>query len=63
LASYLDGIEYTVERRETAVVPLRTRPRYRVHGRIVTLGARSGLIKATTGYAFQRIQADSAAIA
>jgi lycopene beta-cyclase len=63
LASYLDGIEYTVERRERAVVPLRTRPYDRIRGRVVTLGARGGLIKATTGYAFQRIQADSAAIA
>jgi lycopene beta-cyclase len=63
LASYLDGVDYTVEHSEAAVVPLRTRPPDRVDGRVVRIGARGGLIKATTGYAFQRIQADSAAIA
>lgn len=63
LASYLDGRDYTIERTEAAVVPLHTGPTNRSHGRIVMLGARGGLIKATTGYAFQRIQADSAAIA
>lgn len=32
-------------------------------GRVVAIGARAGLIKASTGYAYQRIQRDSQAIA
>lgn len=63
LKSYLDDFDYTIERRESAVVPLCTRLPGRIHGRVVALGARGGLIKASTGYAFGRILDDSAAIA
>jgi lycopene beta-cyclase len=55
--------EYTIRRTESAVVPLRVRPGARGRGRVLCIGARGGLIKATTGYAYQRIQRDSEAIA
>lgn len=54
---------YTIGRIESAVLPLRTRPPHRSSGRVLAIGARGGLIKASTGYAYQRIQEDSAAIA
>jgi lycopene beta-cyclase len=47
LESYLDGVDYSVERREEAVVPLRIRPPERTRGRVVPLGARAGLVKAS----------------
>ena len=54
---------YEVRRTESAVLPLRAaRPR-RVSGRVMAIGASAGLIKASTGYAYQRIQRDCAAIA
>jgi lycopene beta-cyclase len=55
--------EYDVVASESAVLPLCTRAVDRGRGRVVAIGARGGLIKASTGYAFQRIQRDSAAIA
>lgn len=55
--------QYTVRRAESAVLPLRVRPAGRRSGRILAIGARAGLIKASTGYAYERIQRDSAAIA
>lgn len=64
LAGHLATIgEYTVLRTESAVLPLRTRPAQRGHGRVLRIGARAGLVKASTGYAYHRIQRDSAAIA
>ena len=57
------GGDYRILRSESAVLALRTRP-YRHRGRhVVAIGARGGLVKASTGYAYQRIQRDSAAIA
>jgi lycopene beta-cyclase len=59
---HCDG--YRILRTESAVVPLRSRPPLRRRGRrVLAIGARAGLIKASTGYAYQRIQRDSAAIA
>jgi lycopene beta-cyclase len=67
LAAYLRDVVrcegYRVLRTESAVVPLRCRPDGRRGERVLTIGARGGLIKASTGYAYQRIQRDSAAIA
>jgi lycopene beta-cyclase len=67
LAGYLHNVvhggHYTIGRTEAAALPLRTRPRRRSSGRVLAIGARGGLIKASTGYAYQRIQEDSAAIA
>ena len=67
LAAYLRDVlgsrAYTVERTESAVLPLRTHPPSRVGCRVLRIGAGAGLVKPTTGYAYQRIQRDSAAIA
>lgn len=67
LAGYLRDIVgcdgYTVARTESSVLPLRIRPPGRRSGRVLAIGARGGLVKASTGYAYQRIQRDSAAIA
>ncbi len=66
LASYLGtgypGRGYEILRTESAVLPLRTRPASRGSGRVVRIGARAGLVKASTGYGYRRIQRDSAAI-
>ncbi len=67
LAGYLSEVlhakDFEVVRTESAVLPLRTRPGPRGHGRVLRIGAAAGLVKASTGYAYQRIQRDSAAIA
>lgn len=63
LAEVLHCEEFTVSRTESAVLPLRVRPPDRGRGRVVAIGARAGLVKASTGYAYQRIQRDSRAIA
>jgi lycopene beta-cyclase len=67
VAEYLRDVlhcdRYRVLRRESAVIPLRSHARDRGGQRVVAIGARAGLIKASTGFAYQRIQRDSAAIA
>jgi lycopene beta-cyclase len=67
LAAYLRDVvqcdNYRLLRTESAVIPLRTRPGIRRGRRTLAIGARAGLVKASTGYAYQRIQRDSAAIA
>jgi lycopene beta-cyclase len=65
LRDVLDCPGYRVIRTESAVLPLRVRPpsRRRGRGRVLAIGARAGLVKASTGYAYQRIQRDSEAIA
>jgi lycopene beta-cyclase len=63
LAGYLGDRGYEILRTESAVLPLRTRPPDRGTGRVLRIGARGGLVKASTGYAYQRIQRDSTAIA
>jgi lycopene beta-cyclase len=64
LSRYLaDCVDYTIVRTESAVLPLRTRQPRRAFGRVLAIGARAGLIKASTGYGYQRIQRDSQAIA
>ena len=67
LAGYLRDVlgvpAYEILRVESGVLPLRTRPVRRRYGRVLAIGARAGLIKASTGYAYQRIQRDSEAIA
>jgi lycopene beta-cyclase len=66
LAAYLRDVvgctAYTVRRTESAVLPLCAYPPPRRRGRVLVIGARGGLIKASTGYAYERIQRDSAAI-
>jgi lycopene beta-cyclase len=67
LAGYLSGVlragDHVVRRTESAVLPLRVSPPKRRDGHVLTIGARGGLVKASTGYAYRRIQRDSAAIA
>ncbi|GLZ27905.1 hypothetical protein Lesp02_00950 [Lentzea sp. NBRC 105346] len=67
LAGYLTEVAGTggheIEREEHAVLPLRSRQADRRHGNVLTIGAEGGLLKASTGFAYQRIQRDSAAIA
>jgi lycopene beta-cyclase len=66
LAGYLRahvGDGYDIVRTESAVLPLRAFPGPRRHGRVLDIGAGAGLLKASTGYAYERIQRDSAAIA
>jgi lycopene beta-cyclase len=62
LAAYLPG-KFEVLRTESAVLPLRTKVIRHVRGRVVGIGAAAGLVKASTGYAYTRIQRHSAAIA
>jgi lycopene beta-cyclase len=67
IAAYLRDVvgcdSYRVLRTESAVIPLRSRPVVRRGRRVLAIGARGGLVKASTGYAYQRIQRDSAGIA
>ena len=67
LAEYLRDVvrggDYDILRTESAVLPLRACPPPRGAGRVLRIGARGGLVKASTGYAYQRIQRDSEAIA
>lgn len=67
LRAYLNDVvraaPYQVVRREGARLPLRLpRPRAAA-GHIMPIGIRGGMLKASTGYAYGRIQRDSAAIA
>ncbi len=62
LRAYLGGA-VEVLGTEEAVLPLRTRAVRRATGRVLAIGAAGGLVKASTGYAYTRIQRDSAAIA
>ncbi|BCB89544.1 lycopene cyclase family protein [Phytohabitans suffuscus] len=64
LAAYLRPTgRYEILRVESAVLPLRAAPAPRRSGHVLRIGARGGLLKATTGYGYQRIQRDSAAVA
>ncbi len=67
LREYLAGsaglVEYEVERRESGRLPLANRRFSRRLGqRVMAIGLRGGLLKPSTGYAYQRIQRDSVAI-
>ncbi|MCP2244072.1 lycopene cyclase family protein [Lentzea aerocolonigenes] len=67
LAEYLEEVagtgHYEIDREEHAVLPLRAAPPTRQHDHVLTIGARGGLLKASTGFAYERVQRDSAAIA
>jgi len=67
LKTYLEtawGIrQYRVLSQEGGVIPITDQPAPRRAGRrIMTIGVKGGRLKPTTGFAFQRIQQDSAAI-
>jgi lycopene beta-cyclase len=53
---------YEIGRTEAAVLPLRTRPARRCGRHVLAVGARGGLVRASTGYGYQRIQHDSRAV-
>lgn len=67
LAEYLAEVVGTggheVEREEHAVLPLRSAQLPRRNGNALTIGVEAGMLKASTGFAYQRIQRDSAVIA
>ncbi len=67
LREYLQGTlgvqDYQVLRSESGLIPVTDQPFPRRAGqRVMNIGTRAGRIKPTTGYAFTRIQQDSAAI-
>lgn len=54
---------YHVTRQESGVIPITDRPYARRLGqRVMSIGMKGGRIKPSTGFAFTRVQADSAAI-
>ncbi len=61
-----DGLhlaDYQVTRQESGVIPITDQPfPRRLGGRVMAIGMRGGRIKPSTGFAFTRVQADSAAI-
>jgi lycopene beta-cyclase len=61
LDEYVGGRE--VVRQEDGVVPLTRPPSARRTGRLVALGHEAGMVKASTGYAFERISRDSGILA
>ncbi len=67
LREYLSDVVGTggheVDREEAAELPLSSRTTPRRRGNVLAIGARGGLVKASTGYGYQRVQRDSAAIA
>jgi lycopene beta-cyclase len=67
VAAYLRDVigatGYETLRTESAVLPLRPDAGPRRTGRVLTIGVRGGLVKASTGYAYTRIQRDCEAIA
>ncbi|NIJ12293.1 lycopene beta-cyclase [Saccharomonospora amisosensis] len=67
LAEYLDTVlrvgRYRVEREEAAALPLSAQPVRRRRGHVLAIGTAAGLLKPSTGYAYERIQRDSVAIA
>jgi lycopene beta-cyclase len=66
LADYLrqvHGVTWSVTRSEAGVLPLARPPAGVRGGRVIPIGVRGGMLKASTGFAAQRIQRHSAAIA
>jgi lycopene beta-cyclase len=55
--------EYQITRQEGGVIPITDQPYLRrLGGRVMSIGMRGGRIKPSTGFAFVRVQSDSAAI-
>lgn len=67
ISEYLTDVVRTggheVGRVEHSVLPLRSGPKARASEGVLTIGARGGMLKASTGFAYQRIQRDSEAVA
>jgi lycopene beta-cyclase len=54
---------YQITRQESGVIPITDQPYLRrLGGRVMSIGMRGGRIKPSTGFAFMRVQSDSAAI-
>jgi lycopene beta-cyclase len=63
LADVLGLTDYHIVDEEQALIPMTEHPCARRAGRrVMNIGTRGGRVKASTGYAFHRIQQDSAAI-
>jgi len=67
LQAYLRDVllidEYRLTRQEGGVIPITDQPYpRRLGGRVMAIGMRGGRIKPSTGFAFMRVQSDSAAI-
>lgn len=63
LADVLGVTDYRITDVEQGVIPMTDHPApRRVGRRVMSIGTRGGRVKPSTGYAFQRIQQDSAAI-
>jgi lycopene beta-cyclase len=68
LRAYLDGIlgptHYRIVEEERSLIPMTDQPFSRRRGRrVLNIGTRGGQVKASSGYAFDRIQRDAQAIA
>jgi len=67
LADYLDDVlragEHEVLHEEGATVPLSATAPPRRRGDVLAIGTPAGMVKASTGYSYQRAQRDSAAVA
>ena len=67
LQAYLRDVlkidEYRLTRQEGGVIPITDQPYpRRLGGRVMAIGMQGGRIKPSTGFAFMRVQSDSAAI-
>lgn len=63
LQRHVGAADYRVTGREIGIIPLDRRPRATAAGSVIPIGALAGMVKASTGYGFERIQRHSAAIA
>ncbi|WP_062461973.1 lycopene cyclase family protein [Demequina soli] len=67
LDAYLGDVlglgDHRIVPRERGSIPLDAHPAARAAGAVVPVGARAGMVKASTGYGFARIQRHSAALA
>jgi lycopene beta-cyclase len=63
LAGVIQTVDYRVLRREGGRLPLQPPLRRPAAGHVLPIGVAGGMLKASTGYAYARIQRDSAAIA
>src|SRR5690606_15765142 len=55
--------EYRVTGTEVGTIPLQRGSAAKASGRVIPVGARAGMVRASTGYGFERIQRHSEAIA
>lgn len=63
LEQHIDVGEYRVTGREVGTIPLHRGQAAKANGTVIPIGATAGMVKASTGYGFARIQRHSAAIA